>query len=76
MKTYKVYSLSNLHVHNTAVLTSPQAEYFIPRTYWFYNWKFGSFDPLHHTTHTQPLPLGTTSLFSVSVSLGVFRFHM
>ena len=40
---------------------------YIPMTYLFYNWRFIPFTFLIHFSH--PLPLATTNLFSISVSL-------
>ena len=43
--------------------------HYIFMIYLFYNWEFVYFDPLHYFSHPLPLPLATTNLFSVSMSL-------
>ena len=48
--------------------------YYILITYSFYSWKFVSLIPISHITHLPPLPLATTNMFSVSMSLDVYTY--
>ena len=76
MRTYKIYFLSNFQIHNTVLLTilmilhttSPEL---------IYKWKFVHSDPLYpFFPALQTFSPSTTNLFSVSMNLFFFKFHI
>lgn len=47
MRIFRIYSLSNLQIHHTAVLACHHVVYYIPNSYLSCNWKFVSSDSSH-----------------------------